>query len=187
MTRALWQRHRVIVLAMGILFPIAFAMAIAARKTVPILDALPAALASPAGPFEPVAWNGAGLFAKAPVEARFRCMKRHLRRLALELSAPKDFVKPDLIVYWAPGNPHLSPLLARGCNTAGRIWFWRVAFAPGNGSQRWGKNWFFTVSRKMKSLTCPSRCASVNPDNNNLAAHERRIQSSSMESPEESI
>jgi len=49
-------------------------------------------------------WDRPDLFAKAPIQARLLRERDRSGRFALELSGPRDFVKPDLIVYWVAGS-----------------------------------------------------------------------------------
>jgi hypothetical protein len=104
MIRPLRQRHRRIVIALGVTLPIVFCIGIAARRPVPSMASLPGQL----GPFShgsaATVWERSDLFAKAPIQARLLRESDRSGRFALELSGPRDFVKPDLIVYWVAGS-----------------------------------------------------------------------------------
>jgi hypothetical protein len=56
-------------------------------------------------------WERSDLFAKAPIQGRLLREGRKSGRLALELSAPGDFAKPDLIVYWIVGSSKATEAL----------------------------------------------------------------------------
>ena len=97
--------------ALGIFLPVAFALGIAARKSAPTVAELPAALAETSQKFEAVEWERAGCFSKSPVQVRLLREHKDAGQFAIELFAAKDFVKPDLIVYWVAGNPNVTDTL----------------------------------------------------------------------------
>ncbi len=111
MIRPLRQRHRRVVIALGIFLPIAFATGIAWRKSVPEVNSLPKELTPAVAQFAVQEWQRADLFAKSPV--RVRLMREHggAGKFAVEFSAASDFVKPDLMVYWVAGNPTITDKL----------------------------------------------------------------------------
>jgi hypothetical protein len=109
MIRPLRQRHRRTFLALGIFLPAAFAIGIAARKPLPQISSLPAEIA-PAVRAGADIWSRADLFAKSPVQVRLR-RETSGKNFAVAFSAAKDFVKPDLLVYWSDGNPNLTNAL----------------------------------------------------------------------------
>lgn len=111
MIRPLRQRHRHVVIALGVFLPVAFALGVAARKAVPVAAQLPAVLVGAPQRFEVAVWERADLFAKAPVQVRLLKEQGGAGRFGVGLSAAKDFVKPDLIVYWVAGNPTLTDAL----------------------------------------------------------------------------
>ena len=90
---------------LGFFLPVAFAVGIAARKPVPEVRSLPKELASAAPRFESQEWQRADLFAKSPVRVHLMRERSGAGKFAVEFSAAKDFVRPDLIVYWVAGNP----------------------------------------------------------------------------------
>ena len=104
MIRPLRQQHRGTFIALGIVLPIAFVVGIAARKPVPMVAELPAALVAASKKFAVVEWERADLFAKSPVQVRLWREQKDSGQFAVEFSAAKDFVQPDLIVYWVAGN-----------------------------------------------------------------------------------
>lgn len=111
MIRPLRQLHRRIAIALGVFLPVAFVTGIAARKPAPVMVELPAAFAPASQKFESTEWERAGLFANAPVQVRLLREQKKSGRFALALAAAKDFVPPDLIVYWVAGNPNLTGAL----------------------------------------------------------------------------
>jgi hypothetical protein len=123
MIRPLRQRHRRQVIVLGIFLPVALAVGIAARKPVPTLSELPAALAG-APPTAAVAvWNRGDLFSNAPVEVQWLRETRDSGRFTISFSAAKGFVKPDLMVYWVAGDPAITDALPGGARLLG-------AFSP---------------------------------------------------------
>ena len=111
MIRPLRQRHRRMVIALGILLPIAFALGIAGRKAVPSMDSLPANLLAMPQQFEATEWERADLFVKSPIKVRLLREQSKSDWVAVEFSAPTEFVKPDLMVYWVAGDPKVSDTL----------------------------------------------------------------------------
>ena len=100
MIRPLRQRHRRMITIIGVLLPIAFAAGIAARRPAPTIATLPTALATTQRHFEAVEWERADLFTKTPIQVRLLRESAGAGHFAVEFSAARDFVKPDLIVYW---------------------------------------------------------------------------------------
>ncbi len=111
MILSLRQRHRHMVMALGIILPMVFVAGIAARKPVPTPNELPAALAITSQKFETVEWKRTDLFSKASIEVHLLREQKGAGRFAIELSAAKDFAKPDLIVYWVAGSPEITGTL----------------------------------------------------------------------------
>jgi hypothetical protein len=94
MIRPLRQRHRQVFIALGIFLPMVFAFGIVARKPAPVMPDMMATMAGETPSENPV-WERTDSFAKVPVKISL------LRGPVIKLSAGKDFVKPDLLVYWA--------------------------------------------------------------------------------------
>lgn len=111
MIRPLRQRHRHMVIALGIFLPVAFSVGIAARKPVPGMISLPKELVASPQTFASTEWKRADLFPKTPIQVRLLRESVDAGRFALDLSAAKDFVKPDLIVYWVAGSPNITDTL----------------------------------------------------------------------------
>ena len=111
MIRPLRQRHRRMVIVLGVLLPVAFAVGIAARKPVPGMTSLPKELITSPRTFAVTEWERTDLFTKTPIQVRLLRESAGAGRFAVELSAMKDFVKPDLIVYWVTGSPNVTDTL----------------------------------------------------------------------------
>ena len=105
------QRHRRMVIVFGVLLPVAFAVGIAARKPVPGMTSLPKELVASPQQFAVTEWERADLFTKTPIQVRLLRESAGTGRFAVEFSAAKDFVKPDLIVYWVAGSPKITETL----------------------------------------------------------------------------
>ena len=104
MIRPLRQRHRRRVIALGVLLPIAFVVGIAVRRPVPTGQSLSAILASEPLHFENIVWDRSDLWSQHAIRTRLLSDTTDSKRFAVELSVVEDIVKPDLIVYWVPGN-----------------------------------------------------------------------------------
>ena len=111
MIRPLRQRHRRMITIIGVLLPIAFAAGIAAHRPAPTVATLPTALATTQRHFEAVEWERADLFTKTPIQVRLLRESAGAGHFAVEFSAARDFVKPDLIVYWVAGSPNVTDTL----------------------------------------------------------------------------
>ena len=111
MIRPLRQRHRRVVIVLGILLPVAFAVGIAARKSVPDMISLPKELVASPQTFEVTEWERADIFAKTPMQVQLLRENAGTGHFAVKFSVAKDFVKPDLIVYWIAGNPKITETL----------------------------------------------------------------------------
>ncbi|HEX4349993.1 MAG TPA: hypothetical protein VH251_06390 [Verrucomicrobiae bacterium] len=107
MILSLRRRHRRVFIALGIFVPVVFAIGIAARKPVPMVDELPAALTAVPLSYEMVGPEHSDLFAKTPLQAQV-LRDQESGRFAIEFIAGKNFLKPDLIVYWVAGNPAVT-------------------------------------------------------------------------------
>lgn len=108
MLLSLRRHHRHIFIALRVLLPVAFAVGVVARKSVPTMNELPVALVAAPQKFEAVEWERADLFAKSPIGVRLLREQKDAGRFAISFSAVKDFVKSDLIVYWVAGNPNIT-------------------------------------------------------------------------------
>jgi hypothetical protein len=108
MIRPLRQLHRRAFIALGIFLPIAFVVGIVARNPVPAVRELPPSLSAAPIVFESVVGKRADLFVKSPIEIQLLREQKDAGRFAVKFSAPRDFIKPDLIVYRVAGNPHIA-------------------------------------------------------------------------------
>ena len=111
MIRPLRQRHRRMVIVLGVFLPIAFLIGIAARKSVPGMTSLPQELVASPQKFAVTEWERADLFTKTPIQVRLLRESAGAGHFAVEFSAARDFVKPDLIVYWVAGSPNVTDTL----------------------------------------------------------------------------
>ena len=111
MIRPLRQRHHRMVIVLGVFLPIAFVVGIAARKPVPGMTSLPKELVASPQKFAVTEWQRADLFTKTPIQVRLLRESAGAGQSAVEFTAAKDFVKPDLIVYWVAGGPNLTDKL----------------------------------------------------------------------------
>lgn len=110
MTLLLRQRHRRIFAVLGVLLPVAFAVGVAARKTAAPVETLPAELSSQTQTFTATDYERTDLLAKSGVKVRL-WQDLSTGKFGVGLVAPKEFVKPDLIVYWLAGQQGISDKL----------------------------------------------------------------------------
>src|SRR5882672_836577 len=111
MIRPLRKRHRRMVIVLGVFLPLAFAVGIAARKPVPGMTSMPKELVASPQKFAVTEWERLDLFTNTLIQVRLLRERADAAHFAVEFSAPKDFVKPDLIVYWVAGSPNLTDKL----------------------------------------------------------------------------
>ena len=111
MISPLRQQHRRMVIVLGVFLPIAFLIGIAARKSVPGMTSLPQELVASPQKFAVTEWERADLFTKTPIQVRLLRESAGAGHFAVEFSAARDFVKPDLIVYWIAGSPNVTDTL----------------------------------------------------------------------------
>ena len=103
------QRHRRVFAVLGVLLPLAFALGIAARRTVPHTASLPPELSSWTQSFTATDYERDDLFGKSPVQVRL-WREQGTGRFAVGFNAAKDFLKPDLMAYWSAGQPTSNTL-----------------------------------------------------------------------------
>jgi hypothetical protein len=119
MILALRQRHRRMFAVIGILVPFAFAIGIAARKPVPSVATLPTGLKTSERQFSSTEWERGDLFTKSSIQVRLLRESAGVGQFAISFAAPKDFVRPDLIVYWVEGNPPIADTLPDSASLLG--------------------------------------------------------------------
>lgn len=105
MIRPLRQRHRRMFTVLGILLPVLFAVGIASRNAAPSVDSLPAGLAAAPERFVDPLWERDDLFEQVPIQVRLARDATDAGNFGVQLVAKKDFLKPDLIVYWVTEPP----------------------------------------------------------------------------------
>lgn len=103
MIRPLRKRHRVMVLSLTIALPAAFAVGIATRQEVPVAKA--GALGrGPQVHNQSEIWTRNDLWEKNSIQTRLLRTGPGLGQLAVELSGMDRIVRPDVLVYWVPGE-----------------------------------------------------------------------------------
>jgi hypothetical protein len=105
------QRHRRTFFVLGIFLPVAFAVGIAARKPLPEVDSLPKEIAPATASFASEVWSRADLFPKSSVQTRLLREHSGAGKFAVTFLAARNFVKPDLLVYWSAGNSNSTNAL----------------------------------------------------------------------------
>jgi hypothetical protein len=107
------------VIVLGVFLPLAFGVGIAARKPVPGMTSLPKELLTPPQKFAATQSERADLFKKTPIQVRLLRESAGTGYFAMKFSAQKDFLKPDLIVYFVPGNPNVNDTLPENARLLG--------------------------------------------------------------------
>lgn len=95
------------VLSLAIALPAAFAVGIATRQEVPV------AKAGALGPGlenhnQTAIWTRSDLWEKQAIQTRLLRTGPGLGQLAIELSAMDRIVRPDVLVYWVPGEKRVE-------------------------------------------------------------------------------
>lgn len=104
------QRHRHIVIMLGVILPVVLVTGMALRKPAPVAQSLPEGLIT-AQKFSTQIWERNELFTKVPVGVGLLSDGANGKGRALHFSAAKDFLKPDLLVYWVAGQPERTDSL----------------------------------------------------------------------------
>ena len=103
MIRPLRRRHRVIVIALSVVVPAAFALGIATRKAVPAQGAAAPGLSREV-PRHQELWSRYDLWEKRAIRTRLLSDTTGSGQLAVELISNDQIVRPDVLAYWAPGE-----------------------------------------------------------------------------------
>ncbi len=122
MIRPLRQRHRVMLSALGVLLPVAFAVGIAARRPIPIAS-VPPQLGGRVKDFDQVVWTKRDLWPGHDIITTLR--RDDTGSVAAELTL-RDLAKPDVLVYWASGKASARESLPDNARLLGAL----VAHAP---------------------------------------------------------
>jgi hypothetical protein len=110
MIRPLRQRHRVMIFALSVVVPAAFAVGIAARKPVPDLSVAPPGLSAKIPRLNEL-WSRDNLWEKRTIRTRLLNNNADAGQLVVELIAKDQIVRPDVIVYWIRGEPTIQDSL----------------------------------------------------------------------------
>jgi len=110
MNLPLRQRHRRMFAVLAVVLPLLFVVGIAVRRTVPQPETLPPELSPKTVTFTATSYERDDLFDKSPVRVRLY-RDNESGASAVGLSSSKDFLKPDLMVYWSAGSPTTSDTL----------------------------------------------------------------------------
>ncbi len=123
MIHSLRQRHRRLFATLGLLLPLAFAGGVAARKTVPKMSALPPELVTAPRTATTRIWERTDLFTNAPIAIRVRLLRETAApgSYAVALSAPEDFLQPDVLVYWVADPKDLTGALPANAQLLGTL------------------------------------------------------------------
>lgn len=101
MIRPLRRRHRLVMCALGIVLPLALIAGIAARRPAPMMMSVPPELAGKATILGKVVWTSADVWPSQPIITSLR--RATNGSVAVEFTF-HELVKPDVLVYWAPGK-----------------------------------------------------------------------------------
>jgi hypothetical protein len=110
MILSLRQRHRRVFAGLGIFLPVAVVIGITARPSLPIAKELSPVFAAN-NEARLVVWERSDLFSKAPISVQFLQPSNKSGGSFVGFTAAKNFVKPDLLVYWVPEDSVISDSL----------------------------------------------------------------------------
>ena len=117
MIRPLRQRHRVMISALGVLLPVAFAVGIAARRPIPV-GSVPPELGGKVKDFAQVVWTKPDLWPGHGIITTLR--RDDAGSVAAELTL-RDLAKPDVLVYWAAGKESARESLPENARLLGAL------------------------------------------------------------------
>ena len=143
MIRPLRQRHRAIFFTLGALLPIVFAVGLAGRKSLPMSMRVPSGLIRQTNDFSAVVWTKPDLWKDQRVKSTFRGNGTGAVEVEFQV---RDWVKPDVLVYWIRGPESIAgglpaearllgplskdvplPVPAEAHNESGRFIFYSLA------------------------------------------------------------
>jgi hypothetical protein len=156
MTLPLRRRHRRIIVVLAVLLPLLFVVGISLRRNVPQSENLPAELSPQPVTFTATGYEREDLFEKSPVRVRiFR--DDESGTLAVGLTAPRDFLKPDLMVYWSDSRLAASETLPADAKLLGAF-VSAVLVLPTEASTTDGQLTLFSVANhKIVDVSKPTR------------------------------
>ena len=93
---------------LGFTLPVGLIVGFATHPPVPAATGLLPGLTTATMTFSTAVWRRDDLFAKAPVQVRLLRTPEGTGGFALNLAGAKDFLKPDLLVYWVSGQPEIT-------------------------------------------------------------------------------
>lgn len=117
MIRPLRQQHRIMISALGVLLPVAFAVGIAARRPIPIAS-VPPQLGGRVKDFAQVVWTKPDLWPGHDIITTLR--RDDAGSVAAELTL-RDLAKPDVLVYWASGKESARESLSDNARLLGAL------------------------------------------------------------------
>jgi hypothetical protein len=114
MILALRQRHRRIVIALGIILPVAFVVGVGLRKAPPLRATSP--LLADLQNMEVQLWERGDLFLKVPVRVRLFHTPAYS---TIQFLPGPAFAKPDLLAYWVAGGSAITDVLPSNAKLLG--------------------------------------------------------------------
>lgn len=121
MIRALRQRHRRAFAVLALVLPGLFVAAVAGRKPAPVTGALPPGIEAKAQSFSQLEWTRDDVFPKNRIRARLLRERPGSGSFAIQLAAPQDFSRPDVIVYWTETDTANTDELPAGATLLGAL------------------------------------------------------------------
>ncbi len=121
MIRPLRQRHRFLLAILSILLPLAFALALFARKAPSRVQETSAVLRGDTPALPRVLFEKEDLWPDSKIAARVCADALPPAQLALELQPREDFKAPDVLVYWSPRNSGADEELLREAYLLGAL------------------------------------------------------------------
>ena len=91
-----------VVLALSVVVPVAFVLGITSRRVVPLVASMPSGFGIQSAP-SLARWARDELWEKE--QLRTQLLENSTgSNLSLEVTAPEPIVRPDVLLYWSPGN-----------------------------------------------------------------------------------
>src|SRR5215470_14411289 len=103
MIRPLRHRHRIMMLALTVTLPAGFAVGVVSRKEIPV-SKVQAVGASASTRNPSTLWTRNDLWGKIAIPTRLLTVGSGAGQFAIELVPVDQVVRPDLLVYWIPGE-----------------------------------------------------------------------------------